>query len=96
MEFFGKPFWQSFVASTIAFFLVTAIGVFLATNYIDAKVGPMMEVVKDLKTIVSTAVGQAEKFTETTTEGIGKIDDKVTNSKTWQRIFGEKEEPSTK
>lgn len=95
MEFFGKAFWQSFIASTLAFLMVLALGVFLMTNYIDAKVGPMMEVVKDLKVIVETAVGQAEKLTDKATEGIGKIDDKVTNSKVWKKVFGEKEEPST-
>ncbi len=94
MEFFDKSFWKSFIASFIAFALVLAIALGLGAAYVDSKLGPINEVVSGLKTIVSTSVVQVEKLTGVLVEGTGKIDDKITNSKVWQKVFGEKEEPS--
>lgn len=82
-----KQIGASFIGAFLAFGLVAGISYFSVTNYIEGKIA----VLDRVEALVNVSSEKIDKIFLTFENGIGNVDDAVTNSKVYQRIFGDDE-----
>lgn len=72
--------------------LVAFIIIFFTINmYIDAKMVKFNDTIARIETIVTTSSEKIETITTAVEAGVGSIDEKVTETQIYQRIFGNNE-----
>lgn len=86
-----KQIAASFIGAALAFALIGGVGYVAATSYIDNK----MEIVETVANISAEKIEaisvKVDKVFTVVQGGIGNVDDAVTNSKVYERFFGNKE-----
>ena len=82
-----KTFFITLLANVTALLIVGSVGFLLGTQYIDSKLGPINTTVERVSSIVETGNEKLEVLTNTFESSIGRIDEKVTNTETFQRFF---------
>jgi len=86
-----KQIAASFIGTALALVVVGGVGYATVTGYIDSK----LVVLDRVETIVNEGKEKIDKIFAVVEKGVTGVDDAVTNTKIYERFFGDKEEENT-